>query len=164
MRIVGYVLGGIIILVGSFLITSWILSTNDPQNWKFTDDASLATAAAAAGYQSSADIIGYVDGVTRIDAGKFTINGWAADISGDGAPIALTVFANGRGIASFRTDGPRPDVTAAIKTNPKANAGAAKSTQYISTLSCRSGDKLVVIATTASKRYGLLVPHPYTCP
>ena len=61
MRTVAYLVGGLIVLVGSFLITNWILSRNDGVNWKFTDEASLAAAAKTAGYHSSKDLGGHVD-------------------------------------------------------------------------------------------------------
>ncbi len=90
MRTIAYLVGGLVVLVGSFLITNWILSRNDGVNWKFTDEASLAAAAKAAGYHPSKDLGGHVDTVARIDGGKVRVNGWAVDISGDGTPINLT--------------------------------------------------------------------------
>jgi hypothetical protein len=164
MRTVAYLVGGLVVLVGSFLITNWILSRNDGVNWKFTDEASLATAAKAAGYQPSKDLGGHVDTVARIGPGRVRANGWAADLAGDGSPIALNVFINGREVAAFRTKGPRPDITAGINANPNASPDAAKNTLFVSELSCASGDMLFVVATTAKKSYALLPPAPTPCP
>ena len=65
MRTIAYLVGGLVVLVGSFLITNWFLSRNDGVNWKFTDEASLAAAAKAAGYHLSKDLGGHVDTVAR---------------------------------------------------------------------------------------------------
>ena len=106
MRTIAYWVGGLVVLVGSFLITNWILSRNEGLNWKFTDEASLAAAAKTAGYHSSKDLGGHVDTIVPIGDGKVRATGWAADISGDGSPITLNAFVNGRNIATFNTDGP----------------------------------------------------------
>ena len=164
MRTIAYLVGGLIVLVGSFLITNWILSRNDGVNWKFTDEASLAAAAKAAGYHLSKDLGGHVDTVARIDSGNVRANGWAVDLSGDGTPISLSAFVNGRNMATFRTDGQRPDITAGVKANPKANPDAAKNTQFDRSFSCAAGDKLSIVATSATKSYLLLPPQPAVCP
>ena len=164
MRTIAYLVGGLIVLVGSFLITNWILSRNDGVNWKFTDEASLAAAAKAAGFAQSPDIHGGVDNVTRIDGERIQIIGWAADFSGDGTPINLTAFVDGRNKATFRTSGPRADITAGIKTIPKANPDAAKNVLFVASFSCPAGGKLFVVATTRVKNYHLLEPGSSICP
>jgi hypothetical protein len=107
-------------LVGAFFIANWILSLNELPDWKFTDDASLAATAKAARFQPSADLVDYVDPISRIDPAKVRPEGLAADLSSDGAPMTLMVFVNGHGAAYFHTDGARPDVNASIKANPRA--------------------------------------------
>ena len=164
MRTISYFVGGMVVLISSFLITSWILSRNDGVNWKFTDEASLASAAKAAGYHLSKDLGGHVDTVARIDRGKVRANGWAVDLSGDGTPLILSAFVNGRNMATFRTDGPRPDITAGVRANPKANSDAAKNTQFAGSFSCVPGDKLSIVATSTTKSYLLLPPQPAVCP
>ena len=164
MRTIAYWVGGLVVLVGSFLITNWILSRNDGLNWKFTDDASLAAAAKAAGYHLSKDLGGHVDTVVRIDTRHVKANGWAADFSGDGSPITLMAFVDGRNIATFRTEGARADITALIKANPNANPNAAKNTPFATSFSCAAGDKLFVVAATVTKSYLLLTPQPIVCP
>ena len=163
MRTIAYWLGGLVVLVGAFLITNWILSTHGGLDWKFADEASLAAAAKAAGFHPAKDLRGSLDTVIRIDGGKVRVNGWAADFSGEGAsPITLAAFVNGENIATFRTDGPRADITALIEANPKVPSEAAKNTQFASSFLCVPGDKLFVVATTARKSYLLL--RSLVCP
>jgi hypothetical protein len=165
MNKVGFFVIALVVLIGGFFVTNWILSINQPvPDWKFTDDASLAVAAKAAGFRSSADIIGYVDSVSRIDPGNVTVGGWAANLSGDGAPMTLMVFVDGHRAAYFRTDGARPDVTALIKGNPQANPDASKNTLYASSFSCPVGGQFFVVAITKDKRYAPLITHPHICP
>jgi hypothetical protein len=164
MRTIAYMVGGLVVLVGSFLVTNWILSRNDGVSWKFTDESSLAAAAKAAGYQPSQDMVGHVDGVVRIGDGKITANGWAADVTSNGSPITLNAYVKGRNVATFWTNGPRPDITALLKANPKANANAAKNTRFEVSFSCIAGDKFFVVATTLTKNYLLLEPRPGICP
>ncbi len=66
-------------------------------------------------------------------------------------------------MATFRTDGPRPDITAGVKANPKANPDAAKNTHFVASFSCAAGDKLFIVATTVTKKYAL-VPQARVCP
>jgi len=165
MQRIGFLLGGMVVLVGSFLITNWILSNNEGLNWRFTDEASLEAAATAAGFHSSKDLSGFMEGVVRVDNEKVRANGWVVDISGDGTPIDLSAFVNGQNIATFRTDGPRPDVSETIiKPNPKANPNSANNVQFIASFSCAPGDKLFVVATTATRNYILLPYQPSVCP
>lgn len=164
MKKIGFWVAGLVVLVGAFFTINWILSINELPDWKFTDDASLAAAAKAAGFQPSADVIGFVDNISRIEPGKVRVAGWAADLSGDGAPITLMVFVNGHGAAFSSTDGSRPDVTAAIKANPKATSDAAKNTSFVSNFSCAADDKVVVVAVTKAKGYGPLTPNQSVCP
>lgn len=164
MNRIGFWVAGVVVLVGAVFITNWILSLNKLPDWEFTDDASLAAAANAAGFQPSADIVGFVDSISRIDPAKVRAEGWAADLSSDGAPMTLMVFVNGHGAAYSHTDGARPDVTASIMANPKANPDASKNTKYASIFSCAVGDKFFVVAITKDKRYAPLIPHPHICP
>jgi hypothetical protein len=164
MNKIGFWLAGLVVLVGAFFIANWILSINELPDWKFTNDESLAAAAKAAGFQPSADVIGSVDNISRIEPGKVRVTGWAADLSGDGAPISLMVFVNGHGAAFSSTDGPRPDVTTAIKTNPKATSDATKNTAFVSNFSCAADDKIVVVAITKAKGYGPLTLNQSVCP
>lgn len=164
MRTIAYFVGGLVILVGSFLITNWILSRNDVPNWKFNDEASLDAAAKAAAYHKSNDLGGHVDSVIRLDAGNVRADGWAADITGDGAPVTLDIFAQGRDIAAFPTDGPRADVTASLKANPKASGSSSKNTKFTAGFACPTGEKLFVVASSPTKSYALLGPQPLLCP
>jgi hypothetical protein len=58
MQKIGFLLSGLIVLVGSFVITNRILSVNDNLDWNFTDEATLAAAANAAGFHLSQDFSG----------------------------------------------------------------------------------------------------------
>jgi hypothetical protein len=165
MRRIGFLVGGLVVLVGAFLIANWILSMNGGLNWKFTDEASLDTVAKAAGYRlSPGNFIGHVEIFKRIDNGNVSIGGWALDLSNDGSPINLTAFISGRAIASFHTDGDRVDIIEAVRKTPTANPASAKNTLFASRVSCTPGDKVFVVATTASKNYLLLEPQPLICP
>jgi len=165
MKKVGRWIGGLVVLVGSFLITNWILSNSDSLSWKFTDEASLATEAKLAGFHTATYLAGYVENVVRIDGGLVRAAGWVIDPMGDGSSVVLDLFAKGRNEATFRTDGPRPDITALVmKTNPKASPAAANNTKFTSNFSCDSGERLFVVATTVTKGFVLLLPQPLICP
>jgi hypothetical protein len=165
MRKIGFWVSGLVVLVASFLVTNWILSINEGLNWKFTDEASLAAAAKAAGYSPSADLAGHVDNVSRIDGKNVAISGWALDISGDGSPLDLTAFIDGGRVATFHTEGSRPDIAVGmVKANPKANPESAKNTRIESKFSCAAGDNVFIVVTTRRKNFLLLQPYPLICP
>jgi len=164
MNRIGLLVVGLVVLVCAFFVTDWILSMNKSLNWKFTDEASLDAAANTAGYHKSNDLGGHVDSVRRLDGGHVRADGWAADITGDGSPIAIDIYAGGRDVAALRTDGPRADVTAALKANLKASVSSSKNTKFTSDFECPTGEKLFVVASTTTKGYALLGPQPLLCP
>lgn len=161
----GLGIAGLFAVVISFVITFWSLTDNHRLNWNVTDEVTLAAAAAAAGYRTSADMGGNVDTLVRLDTQKVIANGWAADTAGDGSPLTLNAFARGSNIAVFWTDGARPDITAGFIANyPKANPDRVRNTKFITTFSCTAGAKLLVVVTSTNKRYAWLKPHSLVCP
>lgn len=168
---IGLWLSGLVVLICSFLITNWILlkprllDVTGRLDWTFTDEKSLDTVANAAGFHASKDLTGHIDNMARLDARQIRMSGWALDISGDGSPLIVNVFSKAHNIATFRTDGSRPDIASAIeKGTIKATPASAKNTQILTNVPCAPKDKLFVVITTKAKAYSLLTQEPLVCP
>ena len=61
----------------------------------------------------------------RLQQTRSNIRGWAADLVGQGKPLTVLIFANGRNMLGTQTKGPRHDVAQALKLSEPAAANVA---------------------------------------
>jgi hypothetical protein len=126
------------------------------------DEKILSAAAKAAGLRPSDTLRGYIDKTNRLNNDEVKINGWAADLAGQGKPITILVFADGRNVLLTQTKGARSDVANSLKLSDAAATNVA----FESKLSCGTGQALFVVAVTESNSYAALAhaPGPILCP
>jgi hypothetical protein len=167
---------GIGALVGSFLLILWLTALGTPPPDKaeprslavevlaahlVPDERILKAAAKAAELQPSDKLRGFIDEVARLDRAQAKIRGWAADLAGQGAPITVLVFANGRNTLGTQTKGPRPDVAQALNLSKDGASNVA----FEGGLSCAPGEPLLVVAVTQNNLYAALnqAARPLSC-
>jgi|SRR6202035_521554 len=157
-----WLLIGTIVCASSFFGTLWILKELEVkggfemaatlENASISDNASLETAAKAAGFEPSPNIHGVVDVLTRLSNDQVKIKGWAADLGSDGSPIDVFGFSQGKVLFQAQTYGERPDVIAFFKLAP--DAPAMRNVIFDVTTSCHAGEKIIIAAFARSKEYG----------
>jgi hypothetical protein len=114
-----------------------------------SDLGSLMAAVKLAGLRGTPDVKGSIDELTRHD-NDVTLTGWAAEIAGGDAPLAVMVFVDGRNKLTMQTSGRRPDVSAALGLSDAASANVA----FQGSLTCSRGQKLIVVAVAQRDVYG----------
>jgi hypothetical protein len=169
-RIIGVVVWiiGIVVLLGSFLITFWLTTPESLPPVKtpletfkrinVSDTRALSAAAALARLKPSANLKGYVDQISRDKDGKVKVVGWALDLEGSGTPIIVLVFASGNYVFETHTKGPLLN----IQNYFKVSDAVASNVAFEGTLACPSGAPLSVIAVTEANTYSA-ISHP-VCP
>ena len=113
------------------------------------DSRSLMAAVKAAGLRGSPKVRGDIDEVRRLDVDRVSLKGWAAEI-GHGGPLSVIAFAEGRGTTPIETEGSHPDLPP--KLGP--SDAAANNASFQGILTCRRGEKLLVVAVTQDNSYG----------
>jgi|HubBroStandDraft_6_1064221.scaffolds.fasta_scaffold687369_1 hypothetical protein len=115
-----------------------------------SDLSGLMSAVKNAGLRGTPDVKGGIDPLTRRDNDQVTLKGWAAEISGGDAPLAVMVFVDGRYNLTMETSGGRPDIAASLGLSDAASANIS----FQGTLTCGRGQKLIVLAIAQSGVYG----------
>ena len=168
---------GLGVLIGSFVLTLWLSAPTtptahepEPANlsaevlaaYLIPNERILAAAASSVGLQFSDKLKGFVDEITRTNKQHVTIRGWAADLIGQGTPLTVLIFADGRNMLGTQTKGPRHDVAQALKLSEAAAANVAFEGEF----SCYPGEVLVVVAVTQQNLYAPLnqAAPPLICP
>jgi hypothetical protein len=156
---------GAFVLIGSFLTTFWLTATpNSPLtilvHSGVSDDEHLSDAAISAGLWPSLTLKGAVETVSRLSADQVKIVGWSADREGDGMPIAVIAFTDGKAVLQTKTNGPRADLSDSLKL---ADA-AALNVAFEGVLSCRPGRPLFVVAITGNSYTKLTHQNALLCP
>src|SRR6266852_7380543 len=110
--------------VVSFFLTLWLMEpVRDPKTVgpaalagaSISDEATLTLAAKAAGLSLSDDIKGHAATITRTSAWEATLTGWVADINGDGSPLSIFAYVNGRAEPVIMTRDANNDVADILK-------------------------------------------------
>jgi hypothetical protein len=166
---------GICALVGSFLLTMWLTAPAPPQQaepgnlaaatlagYLVPNEAILTAAAKSVGLQRSDQLKGYIDEIARTNKEQVRIRGWVADPVGQGAPITVLVFADGRNTLGMDSKGARSDVAQALKLPHAAAANLAFAGEFF----CNSGETLFIVAVTQNNSYAPLyqLGRPLICP
>src|SRR6516164_5696352 len=109
MRLIVYIIGGAVVLCGSFFITLWLTEPEAPpqrlEDQRISHYNDLPTAAQNAGLRYSEQMKGSVDALSRINEREVKIGGWVVDPLGDSTPSKVFVFLNGSLVASGQTSG-----------------------------------------------------------
>jgi len=109
MRTVATVAGGLAVLVTSFWFTLKLIDSFPPP-----DQTDLGLAMVADGVTISAAVVGSVDAIQRDPSGRLQLEGWAFDRE-LGQPVSVLVLVGTKFQQIAMTNGPRADVTAALK-------------------------------------------------
>jgi hypothetical protein len=123
-----------------------------------SDAVSLMTAVQVAGLGGTPDVKGAIEEIRRLDDERVTIRGWSIDGAAGGSRLTVLAFADGRHVLTALTKGPRKDVAQSFGLSDAAAANAS----FLGTLRCEKGQKLIVIAVTASRMYSHF--RTVTCP
>jgi hypothetical protein len=116
---------------------------------RVTDYSGLRGAASRAGLRFSLDMIGAIDGYSRLNEREVAISGWVADPEGDAAPIDVIIFVAGSVVVRMKTKGERPDVT-----GPRGLAfGTEKDVKFEVNFTCAPGQQPVVVALGMKRQY-----------
>jgi hypothetical protein len=110
----------------------------------------LMAAVKAAGLRGTPDVKGAIDEITRLDTDRVTLKGWAADISGKGAPLAVMAFVDGRNTLTTDTTGGRPEIASELGLSSAASANIA----FQANLVCSRGQRLIVVVVAPRDVYG----------
>jgi hypothetical protein len=123
-----------------------------------TDYSKLRRAAREAGLKLSVDMVGTIDGCSRVNERDVAISGWLADPEGDSNPLKLIVFVGGSVAATMQTNGERPDVTRTIG----LAFGTEKNVMFGVNFACSIGQQPVVVGLGIKRQYFPLPLPP--CP
>jgi hypothetical protein len=152
-------IGGSAILVLSFFVTMRLTKPAKPVSPSVailaasvvSDTRTLMAAIKAAGLKGAANVKGSIDEIKRLDDDRVTVKGWAADIANVGVPLTVMVFADGRHTLTVETRGAHAGVVQALGL---PDAASATNVSFEGRLTCSRGQKLIVVALTASDLYG----------
>ena len=157
-------------MLGSFLLTLWLIDTKissppatdgrsdserlaNRQVFKYAD---LNPVAGDLELKRSSQMNGSIDGINRINDREVKISGWLADPDGDATPLNIVVFVSGPVAATTRTKGERPDVTRLMG----LSFGAEKNVTFEVSFGCPIGNQPVVVGLGTNKKYFPLVSPP----
>jgi hypothetical protein len=160
-------------VLGSFFVTLWRLDDggNDPvdstdarsdserlASQRVTDYSELRRLADKAGLKLSMNMIGIIDGYSRLNARDVAVSGWVADPEGDANPLNVMVFISGSVAAKLQTKGERADVTR----DKGLGFGTEKNVIFEVNFTCSAGTQPVVVALGMKRQYFPLMLPP--CP
>ena len=128
-------------------------SYTDLQNRIVPNTETLRIAARESGLLPSEGLQGYVDKLEWLPDGSLKLGGWAVDRQGDGSPLSILVFANGKSVQIVLTTGERPDVKMAFGLSDQMSANLAFSVESPGPISCGPVDSFVVVAISKNNEY-----------
>jgi hypothetical protein len=152
-----YVAGGLSLML-SFLITLQLTKPGKLPGSSIAalagsvvrDGRSLMAAVKAAGLRGSPKVRGDIDEIIRLDVDRVSLKGWVADIGHSDAPLSVIAFTEGRGTIPIETEGTHANLA------PKLGRSdaVANNASFHGILTCRRGEKLLVLAVTQDNSYG----------
>jgi hypothetical protein len=151
-----WILGGLLTIV-AFFVTLWLTEPELPPGSGIATlakapvagSAELLAAIDAAGLARSELVRGNIDTLNRLDGSRVAMSGWAAQVNGVGSPLSVMAFPDAQHVFQTETKGERADVTSALR----LSAGAAANVGFALVLSCRPGQRVMVIAATQSNLF-----------
>ena len=147
MRAVARVAGGLAVLVLSFWLTLMVID-----NWPQPAPSELDVAMAADGFTLSDTIIGAVDIIQRDQSGRLQLAGWAFDKE-LAQPVSVFVLIDAKFQQIAVTNGPRLDVTTALKQSAEQTKNVAFTGQTNQPVDCGPH---TVVAVNQKKHLGIL--------
>jgi hypothetical protein len=152
-----YLAGGLSLVLSFLLTLQFTKPSSSPGAGLATlassavhDSRSLMAAVKAAGLRGSPKVKGDIDEIKRLDADRVSLKGWAAEIGHGGTPLSVVAFAEGHGTTPIETQGTHANLTPALGLS---DAGA-DNVSFQGSLTCRRGEKLIVVAVTQDNNYG----------
>lgn len=138
----------------AFLVTLWLTSPEPPYPWVATlanatvsDTTGLMAAVQTAGLRGTSDVKGAIEEMSRVDGERVLIRGWAADATSSASPLTVIAFA---GSAHVLTPA---NATSSDTAHFAGLSGIATTTSFNGTFACKRGEKLIVVAVTAERKY-----------
>ena len=147
MRAVARVAGGLGVLALSFWLTLKVID-----NWPHQGPSELDVAMAADGFTLSDAVVGAVDIVQRDKSGRLQLAGWAFDKE-LAQPVSVFVLIDAKFQQIAITNGPRLDVTAALKQPPEQTKNVAFTGQTNQPVDCGPH---TVVAVNQKKHLAIL--------
>ncbi len=138
----------------AFIIALWLTSPTPAPgvaaliNATVSDSASVMAAVHTAGLRGTPDVRGAIEEIRRLDSERVMIRGWATDATSSGTTLTVVAFA---GRAHMLT--PANDTITAVARLVGLSGGDAATTSFRGTFACTRGEKLVVVAVSADRRY-----------
>jgi hypothetical protein len=155
-------------LFGSFFITLWLTAPPDLppalgaetlKTLAGSNNNDLLKKLAAAGFHSDEAVIGKVDLFAKAADDSLRIGGWALDPAGDGSPLIVAIYVDGKARLIINTKGPHDDVTKNLNLpdNLVSNVG------FSGTFSCApAAEGIIIVISPSDGRYTRL--NPLRCP
>jgi len=161
-----------VVLVGSFVLTLWLVGKEatspgptDSRSYserlasqQLSNYGDLSRLTDTLGMKRSSQMKGNVDAIRRTNDHEVMMLGWFADPDGDATPLTIAVFVSGSIAATAQTKGERPDVTQLLG----LSFGAEKNVRFDVLFTCSKGHQPVVVVLGSNKMYLPLISPP--CP
>jgi hypothetical protein len=154
-------------LFGSFFITLWLTAPPDLPLVLRADTLETITARnnndvinklAAAGLHSDEAIIGKIDQFDKQTNESLRVAGWALDRSGDGSPLIVAIYVDGKARLTVNTKGPHAEVTKAFNLPDKLISNVS----FSGTFNCAAADGMTLVISPSDGRFTRL--NPLRCP
>lgn len=113
----------------------------------------LRAAATELGLVESPKLRGYVDKLSLLPGRSIRLQGWVLDLSGDGSPVSIVVFARGKSLPIVQSSGQRPDVRRSFKLTNQQSANLAFAVSSGTPTGCLPIKSLMVVAITKNDEY-----------
>jgi hypothetical protein len=154
-----WIVGGLL-TISAFFVTLWVTEPEPPpgsgiatlSKTPVANSAGLLAAIDAAGLTRSEFVQGNIDTMRRLDGGQVAMTGWAVQVNGAGSPVSVMAFPDAQHVFLIETKGERADVTTALR----LRSDAAANVSFELRLSCKTGQRVMVIAATQSNAFAPL--------
>lgn len=127
-------------------------------NSSVSNATALMAAVQTAGLRGTPNVKGAIEGLTRIDAQRVTLTGWAVDRTESSPLLTIIAFADGRHAVTTVTNGQRKDVAQMLGLSDASIRNAS----FEATLACSPKQTLIIVAVTADRTYSQF--GSLTCP
>lgn len=158
-------LSGAAVIALAFGIALWLTRPVDTPpgvailaNSAVSDATALMAAVQTAGLRGTPNVKGAIEGLTRIDAQRVTLTGWAVDRTASSPLLTIVAFAGGRHAITTVTNGPRKDVAQMLGLSD----ASLRNVSFEATLACSPKQNLIIVAVTADGTYSQF--GSLTCP
>jgi hypothetical protein len=139
----------------AFLATLWLTSPKPPSPWVATlanatvsDSTSLMATVQTAGLRGTSDVKGAIEEMSRVDGERVLIRGWATDATSSVSPLTVIAFAGRAHVLAVVNE-----ISSDAAHFAGLSGATATTTSFNGTVACKRGEKLIVVAVTAERKY-----------